>query len=186
MLDHKLQLAERAEVENEQYSRKNSVRIFNLPAPRQNEDSRAVVCEFANTKLQLEPPLVPHDIDICHRVAVKSPRHTQMMICKFVRRTNKIRILKIRTKLASTGLGVADDIAKQHLDFMDGLKKRADVAEVWFFNGKIFCKPVGTENSFNPRLHCNVETWPLKDFEMYTSMQQVDCPLGKQRFIKSE
>ena len=157
LLERKSQLSERNEVENNQYSRKNSVRIFNLPAPTgTNEDHRRVVCDFVNTKLKVEPPLVPNDIDVAHRVGGRTPRNTQTMLVKFVRRYDKFRVLKLRKELSGSKMGISDDIAKQYLDFMETLKNRADISQTWFFNGKVFCKPVGTDHNFTPRLHCDI------------------------------
>ena len=155
-LEHQLKLGQRHEVENEQYSRKSSVRCFGLPAPQGTEDCKNTVCNFVNTKLSVEPPLVPDDIDICHRVGGKSERNTQTILCKFMRRTVKMRVLKLRSALGGSGLAISDDIAKQHLDYMNQLKEREDVSQVWFYDGKIWLKPKNTLNSCNPRLHCDI------------------------------
>ena len=155
-LELKLNMSERYAVENEQYSRKNSARFFGLPLPIGKEDSKTVICDFVNDKLQVQPPLLPADIDIAHRVGKPTARRTQAIICKFVRRTDKHRVIKARTKLKGSGFGISDDVAKAHIDFMDELKQRPDVSDCWFFDGKIFMKPKGTENICNPRLHCNL------------------------------
>ena len=131
--------------------------MFGLPVPRANEDPKRVVCDFVNTKLELNPPLLPAAIDVAHRVGAPTVKRTQTMLCKFVMHTDKWRIIKIRKILQKTGFGISDDIAKQHLDYMDALKTRQDVSEVWFFNGKVFLKPVGTKHACNPRLHCDID-----------------------------
>ena len=157
-VESQLKLAVRHEVENEQYSRKSSARFFNLPPPSHNEDCKLVVCGFVNEKMQIDgPPLVPDDIDIAHRVGKPSQRGTQTMLCKFMRRTDKMRVLKYRKQLVGSGFGVSDDIARAYIDYMDLLKQREDVAQVWFFDGKCFLKPKGTTNRCNPRLNCNVD-----------------------------
>ena len=155
--EHKLKIAERDETENEQYSRKSSVRIFGLSSGHKNEDAKRVVCDFVNTKLQVAPPLREDDIDVAHRVGAPSAKNTQTMLCKFLKRTDKMRVLKCRSKLKGSGVSIGDDITKKHLEYMDELKKRPDISQIWFWNGKLFAKPVNCENFFNPRLYCDVD-----------------------------
>ena len=156
--ERKLEEAERREVENEQYSRKSSIRIFGLPSAKKNEDAKRVVCDFVNnSKLKLDPPLQAEAIDIAHRVGRPSPKDTQTMICKFMRRTDKERVIKFRKRLSGSKMGISDDIAKSHLDYMEELRKRQDITDVWFFDGKIFAKPVDCTHNILPRLYCNIE-----------------------------
>ena len=67
-----------------------------------------------------------------------------------------MRVLKLRSALGGSGLAISDDIAKQHLDYMNQLKGREDVSQVLFYDGKIWLKPKNTLNSCNPRLHCDI------------------------------
>ena len=66
-------------------------------------------------------------------------------------------VIRSRSSLKGTGMGISDDIAKALLDYMDLLQQRSDIAQTWFFNGKIFCRPEGSKNTFNPRLYCDID-----------------------------
>ena len=123
--ERKLQLAERAEVENEQYSRKSSIRIYGLPSAAPNEDAKRVVCDFVNNRLKIQPPLDHDAIDVAHRVGAKTPHNTQTMLCKFIKRTDKIRVIKARSTLKGTRLSITDDIAKRNIEYMEELKKKS-------------------------------------------------------------
>ena len=136
--------------------KKNSIRIFGLPGRQGAKDSRNIVVNFVNTKLNLAQPISSNDIEVCHRVGVKSPKNTQPMLCKFMRITDKMRVLKFRKELVRSGTSIFDDVAKRHLEYMDELKARKDIAQVWFYDGKIFCKPLGSDNICVPRVHCDI------------------------------
>ena len=82
------------------------------------------------------------------------------MLCKFLIRTEKMRVIENRTKLARpvrTGYGISDDITKRNLDFMKDLEKREDIKDVWFFNGKVFFKLKTSNKKFTPRLSSNID-----------------------------
>ena len=147
---------ERNELENEQYSRKNSVRVFGLPTALPNENSKAIMVNFVNEKLAIVPPLRPDDIEVAHRVGAPTAKHTQTLLCKFMRRTDKVRVITARKTLKGTGFSISDDIAKKLMEYMEALKERTDIGQIWFWNGKLFAKPPNCNNFFNPRLHCDV------------------------------
>ena len=156
--DHKLKNAETKENDNEQYSRKSSVRVFGLPPAASNEDPKAVVCKVVNDMLHLQPPLSPSSIDIAHRVGPVTAKNTQTMICKFLIRTEKNRVMKERKELRKTGITITDDMTKMNLDFMKILKERADVHDTWFTNGKVFINPKNSKAKLVVRLNSDIDT----------------------------
>ena len=158
--DRKLKEAESSDNDQEQYSRKSSIRIFGLPPGTPKENAKDIVCKFVNDKLQLDPPLLPSSIDVAHRVGGITAKNSQTMLCKFLIRTEKMRVIENRTKLARpvrTGYGISDDITKRNLDFMKDLEKREDIKDVWFFNGKVFFKLKTSNKKFTPRLSSNID-----------------------------
>ena len=157
LLECKLQLSERKELENEQYSRKSNVRIYGLPGPTDTEEPKRIVCDFLNSSLKLNPPLAIESVDVAHRVGQKTPRGTQTMLVRLMRHDDKMRVIRQRKSLKNTGRSISEDIAKGYIDYMETLKKNPQLNQVWFFNGKVFCKPNGTEHAFNPRLFTDID-----------------------------
>ena len=127
-------------IENEQYSRKCSARIFGLPEVPL-EDCRASVFQLCKDKLNA--PLVLEDIDVAHRLSTyrqgraPSPRP---IIVKFRFRDTKLKVLKNRRALKGSGTVISDDLSKPMPQLFNRVRNDARVKDCWTWDSKIFVK----------------------------------------------
>ena len=96
---------------NEQYSRKNSIRIFGIAQTSEQEDCKQTVQEFCKQSLNIN--CEKNEIVGAHRVGRKQPDRPQGIIVKFVHSETKYNIIKARRKLKGTIYVVNDDLSKK-------------------------------------------------------------------------
>jgi hypothetical protein len=94
----------------EQYSRRESIRIFNVNEHEGENTNSAVVDACLSMGLSVSP----QDINISHRVGRRMPHRPRPIICKFVRRDLKHSVMESKHHLGSmplwSGVGVREDL----------------------------------------------------------------------------
>lgn len=101
--------------QNEQYSRKNHLRIFGLPQNK-NEDPVKRVHTLVTDKLKVKLDI--KNIDAAHRIGTPKPHPTDStkpptpapMIVRFLHRQDRSNVLLNRKKLKSSGTSIHEDI----------------------------------------------------------------------------
>lgn len=122
----------------EQYTRRNSVRIYGLEDPKNKEepDETAVkVIQTLNDKLHIRVDV--RDIDIAHRMGAFRADGNRPVICKFVSRMLKTRIIRERRKLKGTKIVIRDDLTLKNQKLLEETSAVSNVKSVWSDNGKI-------------------------------------------------
>ena len=127
----------------EQYSRRNSVRVQGIPE-QSGEDPIEKTLEFANRTLQLNPPLLPSDVDRAHRVG-RTPTHgrPRPLLIKFATYQQRFRVMKGRTLLKGTSMYVNEDLTRARTKLMfeaRAAKREGKVQEYWSSDGRIYVK----------------------------------------------
>ncbi|XP_071509420.1 uncharacterized protein [Diadema antillarum] len=128
----------------EQYSRRNCLRIFGVPeADKENTDD--VVCRIANQNLGVE--LRRDDIDRSHRVQRRSPppvgsSKPSAIIVKMTSYRLRQRLLTNRKKLKGTGLSICEDLTDPnrsllHDAFLASRTQNSKVVSAWSQDGRI-------------------------------------------------
>ena len=84
----------------EQYTRRNSIRIFGI-REQSNEDTDQIVVDLANEKLGFQ--LTKRDIDHSHRVQQKDPRKPKPIIVKLCSYKDKTSFMRNKKKLKGSG-----------------------------------------------------------------------------------
>ena len=125
-------------VRNEQYSRKNNLRVLGL-VEEEEENLEAKFKKIVKDNLQEE--ISADEIEIIHRIGVrKSGRGEQgsrrdgkprPVIVKLLSHKSKMKILK------GKGLVIAEDMADDIAKRLKELKRKRSVESSWFSNGKI-------------------------------------------------
>lgn len=124
--------------ELEQYTRKNSVRIFGV-VETEKEVTKHVAVNFIKEKLGVT--LQPFDIDNCHRVGRGGSKdRPRGIILKLTSHEKKVDILKNRKNLKGTKFVVKEDLTRQNQDLLQSAGKKYGFKEVWSRDGKIFTK----------------------------------------------
>ena len=134
--------------ELEQYTRRNSIRIWGLPETEEREDAYAsanVVVSKLNEIMGVN--LHRNDIDIAHRIGRKKKemKSGQCIIVKFVSRMSKIKCLKTRKeKLKGIHIYVQEDLTSLNHSVLMATKGNDDVEKSWTIDGAIFVKWKGS------------------------------------------
>lgn len=124
----------------EQYTRKDSVRVFGIQETK-NEDTTQKVCETLSKLLEI--PLSPVDISACHRLpslGTTTPQKPRTILIRFSKRFKKEQVIWKRKKLKGKGVSVGDDITKKNIGLINRAERSGNFESVWYFNGKVRAK----------------------------------------------
>ena len=160
MEDEKIKVNETLH-DHEQYSRRNNVRIFNLPEDRINEHSLETthkVISILNHNLQLN--LTPQAIDIAHRLGPYKRGRNRRVIVKFVHRQVKYMILAKTNMLNGSGMQIFEDLTKLNTEVLASTRKKLpdEVEDSWYNNGNIYLK-WKSNGSVEKILYEDYNTW---------------------------
>ncbi len=122
-------------IANEQYSRKNNVKIFGMQEEK-GENCREKVYCLVKEKLGID--LRAEQIPVAHRV--RSFRKPHPMIVRFDDRTTKIGVMKARKKLKGTKISIGEDMCKDLVTVYNRVKQNSRVVSAWMWDGKVFIK----------------------------------------------
>ena len=128
----------------EQYSRRNCLRIFGVPEA-DDENTDAIVCRIANNNLGVD--LRPNDIDRSHRIRRRSPlisgpSKPRAIIVKLTSYKHRRRLIINRKKLKGSGLSICEDLTDSnrsllHDAFLDSKKQNSKIVSAWSQDGRI-------------------------------------------------
>ena len=144
MLKHDIDLTWEYAVRNEQYSRKNNLRVLGL-VEEERENLEAKFIKFVEDNLQEE--ISADEIEIIHRIGARrndggeqgsrrggKPRP---VIVKLLSHKSKMKILLKRKMLKGKGIIIVEDMADDIAKRLKELKSKRSVESSWFSNGKI-------------------------------------------------
>lgn len=127
--------------EQQQYSRKNHIRIFGVRDSNKKETVAATEDIVINLlKNRLNVNLIPSDIEIAHRVGRFTATSDRAILVRFVNRKAKMDILYHRRQLKGSGVSIAEDLTSYNVRRLTQLKDLDCVAQAWSFDGKLFAK----------------------------------------------
>ena len=122
----------------EQYSRRNSIRIFGLPE-ESNESHYECQCKVLNlVNDRLQVSMNENDIDAIHRTGTNRDGRPRGIIIKFVRRTLKEKVMSFNKMLKGSGIVITEDLTKSNLALFHAVKDNSNVLHAWTVNGKVF------------------------------------------------
>ena len=136
-------------VKNEQYSRKNNLRIHGLKE-EQGENLEEKFVRFVRENLQEE--IRPDEIEIIPRICPKKfnngdqgsmSARTRPVIVKLLSNESKMKILLKRKQLKGKGVAISEDMADDIAKRLKQLKKKRSIESAWFSNGKVKYKQYG-------------------------------------------
>ena len=125
---------------NEQYSRKNNIRIFGLPQVDKKEDPTKVVLSFIKEKLNLKH-FEMKEIEAAHRVGISRNNRPQAMIIRFARRDSRMEVLKNRKCLKNSPFVVTEDLTRLNVLLLNRAKNHPRIDQAWSWNCK--CWAIG-------------------------------------------
>ena len=146
--------------ESEMYSRRSSVRLFNIPEAK-DESTDDIVCRLGEA---LGADIFYDDIDRSHRVGRVDKDKPRPIICKFVsyqaklalmRRKKKLKTLDVKKVFKTDSIYINEDLTKDRARLAKtarDLKKSGKILDTWTRDGVIFVK---TPSEAIERITCN-------------------------------
>ncbi len=137
----------------EQYSRKSSVRLYDV-REEENENCQDLVIDVL--KKEMDVDINPEDIDIVHRVGKRKDGETRGILIKFLCHKSKEKIM--RKKKEAKNIGVKEDLAPGIKGMVNKIfkdKGRINVEKVWTIDGRIKFKMNGNQKVFEIRSYAD-------------------------------
>lgn len=121
----------------EQYSRRNCLRVFGVPES-QNEKTDEVVAKVFKDKLNIS---LPNDaIDRSHRLVRPKSGKSRPIIVKFTRYNVRESVFLKKRLLKCTGMVVREDLTKYNLDVFNKAVEYFNYKNVWSRDSMIHVK----------------------------------------------
>ncbi|XP_041377200.1 uncharacterized protein LOC121389625 [Gigantopelta aegis] len=124
----------------EQYTRKNSVRIFEVNDKNRDETTEQTMEAAVGVLKKIGVDIKVGDINIAHRLGKFKEGSSRPMTVKFVSRIHKQKVLYNRRKLEGSGIGIAEDLTAKDLAYLQQLKEEKTVEAAWTRDTKFFVK----------------------------------------------
>ena len=125
--------------DNEQQTRKASIKIYGLKEINRNEsvlDTTHLVLEFLNVKMGVRVGI--QDICTSHRLGKPEPHRYRSVIVKFARRLTKFEVLENRFRLKGSGIVVAEDLSPANTRLFWEMRDTFGQRNVWTRDCKIY------------------------------------------------
>jgi len=122
----------------EQYTRKNTVRIYGIDDRKKAEsyiESAMKVVKLVKDKLEID--ISTADIDIAHRMGTFTEDANRPIICKFVSRSTKYEVIKARRKLKGSSVVIKEDLSRKNAKLLQDTKALESVSKAWSDDGRI-------------------------------------------------
>lgn len=121
----------------EQYTRRNSIRIFGVQES-ENENLLENILDLFNKNMDLS--VTPQDVDRCHRTGSVSAnkKKPRALIVKFLSYQHRSAVLKNRSKLKGTKVVVKEDLTRNRVEVLKAASERFGRRNVWSYDGTIF------------------------------------------------
>ena len=148
VLKHDIDLTWEYAVRNEQYSRKNNLRILGIDE-QEGEDleGKFISCMRENLREEVKP----EEVEIIHRVGPKKftvgnagnstgdqrSARPRPVIVRLLSNKTKTRLLLKRRQLKGKKVVILEDMAQDFAKRLKKLKEKHSVDSAWFTNGKI-------------------------------------------------
>lgn len=125
--------------DNEQYSRKNNIKIMGVPelADETVEMLADHVCDTLHTKAGIA--VDPRNIDAIHRIPGKAG-FPKPVLMKMRNNYEKTKIMKKRKAMKEAGFRLVEDVTKLNTSLINRLVTHENIDSAWFFNGSVYGK----------------------------------------------
>lgn len=122
----------------EQYTRRNSIRIYGINDSDRNESSPKTiesVVSLVNNKLEVS--ITARDVDTAHRLGPFRQDGNRPVICKFVSRETKHAVIRARKKLKGSAMIIREDLTQKNAKLLEMVSRRDEIQSAWSDEGKI-------------------------------------------------
>lgn len=120
---------------NEQYSRKNNIKILNVPE-KKDETEEVLTLSVQDILKKHEVSLSKDQILAIHRIPGRNG--TKPVLLKLKNNNAKIKIMRIRKVMKEDGHRLIDDVTQLNHGLLNRLSLHPDIKTSWFFNGSVY------------------------------------------------
>ena len=138
---NQLDILKKSANDQEQYSRRNCLRIFGIEEKR-NEDPDRLLIDVFKDRLQLDVSAA--DIERSHRVGKMKPGKHRALIIKLCSYRVRRNIIQSRRKLKGTGISIQEDLTAKNQALYHKVYTSSKVVSAWTNDGKIFAQVQAT------------------------------------------
>lgn len=133
----KIKSMDRRNNDLEQYTRRNSIRIYGLRNVKKETyfDTCNKVLSLVNDKLGIK--LRNCDVDMAHRIGKFNRDGDRPVICKFVQRFAKHDIIRARRKLKGTHYVIQEDLTVTNAKLLENVTSYSKVKAAWSDEGRL-------------------------------------------------
>ena len=124
--------------QNEQYSRKNNVKILNIEEAG-HEDETSLINTVGELLQKQGVTIRPESIMAIHRIPSK-PGTINPVLVKFRNNNDKTKVMKNRAAMKEAGHRLVDDVTKLNTVLISKLNDHATIESAWYFNGSVYGK----------------------------------------------
>ncbi|ESP05277.1 hypothetical protein LOTGIDRAFT_152106 [Lottia gigantea] len=125
---------------NEQYSRKQNIKIPGLP----ESENECLVDKFCDVLKDVwNMNIATEDIKAIHRLASKLKNNAKPIIVKLATSDIKSKIMRQKSALFDRNLKVIDDITVRNMSLINKLRTTYNIESAWYFNCSVYAKAVG-------------------------------------------
>ncbi|KAH3888411.1 hypothetical protein DPMN_012445 [Dreissena polymorpha] len=129
---------------NEQYSRKNNIKILNIPENKEENETSLANTVSEILKINTEVDLQPIDVVAMYRIPTKKGKFRPVII-KLRNNSVKSAIMRKRAPMKSNGYRLVDDVTKPNQGLINRLLPHPNIDSAWYFNGAVYGKTVAEE-----------------------------------------
>jgi hypothetical protein len=160
---------------NEQYSRKNNVKIMEIPEDKNEDDEKlantikSVLQKHANITLNNE------DIVDLHRLPSKKGNIRPVLV-KLKNNRVKATIMRKRKPMKEKGHKLVDDVTRLNQGLINRLMQHHNIESAWYFNGSVYGL-----STYNERIKFDIYDNINNTIEEFRNRHRGDRPDLKQR-----
>lgn len=128
--------------DNEQYSRRNNLRIKGLAAQTKDDDCRVLAHDFVSKQLHCNIKL--DDIEVAHSVVSRRITASQksstppVMLVRFRSRNERDLVMRNRKVLKGSKFAISEDLTSLNMQTLTRFSKNESVEKTWSWNGRLF------------------------------------------------
>lgn len=141
---------------NEQYSRRNNLRIFGVQE-RPEEKTNEILFKIIKDKLNIE--LNKNDIEVCHRIGVKKVNSDRPIMIKFTSNIIRNEVFYKKKNLKGSKITIREDLTKMRKEIVSSAVEEFGAKNVWTQGGRVY-------------VHRNNQNHVIKNIEKLMSLME--------------
>lgn len=123
---------------NEQYSRKNNLKIMDMPMTKLDGESEVDLISEVSTLMNKDGVEIdPSKIVAIHRIPGKVG-HEKPILIKLSNNNEKTKIMTHRSAFKAMGRRLVDDVTKCNAELITRLTKHSKITQAWYYNGSVY------------------------------------------------